>query len=77
MKHRRRVEWSFASSRRFPSGQSGVPTPGGDYPADLGHHRFDEIRGEKLHAGLTIGGSHESSAARTRHNGTGAERKAS
>ena len=40
-----------------PSGQSGVPTPGGDYPADLGHHRFDEIRREKLHAGLTIGGS--------------------
>ena len=54
-----------------------VPTPGGDYPADLGHHRFDEIRGEKFHAGLTIGGSHELSAARTRHNGTGAERKAS
>ena len=25
------------SPRRFPSGQSGVPTPGGDYPADLGH----------------------------------------
>jgi hypothetical protein len=56
MKHRRRVEWSFASSRRFPSGQSGVPTPGGDNPADLGHHRFDEIRCEKLHAGLTICG---------------------
>jgi hypothetical protein len=54
-----------------------VPTPGGDYPADLGHHRFDEIRREKLHAGLTIGGSHESSAARTRHNSTVAERKAS
>ena len=44
-----------SSSRRFPS----VPTPGGDYPADLGHHRFDEIRGEKFHAGLTIGGSHD------------------
>jgi hypothetical protein len=77
MKHRRRVEWSFASSRRFPSGQSGVPTPGGDYPADLGRHRFDEIRREKLHAGLAIGGAHEPSAARTRHNSTGAERKAS
>jgi hypothetical protein len=77
MKHRRRVEWSFASSRRFPSGQSGVPTSGGDYPADLGHHRFDEIRREKLHAGLAIGGAHEPSAARTRHNSTGAERKAS
>ena len=28
-KHRRRVEWSFASARRFLSGQNGVPTPAG------------------------------------------------